>query len=325
MKYILVIYRKDKSGPAEGARVISESLKQAEVLPIFKSGWRLNFNMLIKNLIYQRQYHWIGFGFLPDVICFFAFFGASRISYLRGDIEENYKVDYGVYYKFISKFHFYICSKLDNVFVLTNALKNKILKNKTGIVPVVVPNFISSKQIEKINPSKNNVPNRIVVVGSLNKRKNSLEAVKISYILKQDYTFDIPVHYYGDGPLRNEIQDYAESLSVSINIHGFDPNYLSQIYSEDIVLHCSFSEGLSRSCMECLARNVRLISRNWAGCNELIRNGENGLIYNNEEGAAKMIFKYFVSGKVRKSFLLKHNELEEGIKKFVCAVKNDKI
>ena len=44
MKYILVIYRQDKSGPAEGARVISEGLKQAEVLPIFKSGWRLNFN-----------------------------------------------------------------------------------------------------------------------------------------------------------------------------------------------------------------------------------------------------------------------------------------
>lgn len=164
-----------------------------------------------------------------------------------------------------------------------------------------------------------------MVIGSLDKRKNSLEAIKISYILNRDYKFNIPVHYYGDGPLKNEIHYYAKSLSVSINIHGFDPNYLSRIYSEDIVLHCSFSEGLSRSCMECLARNVRLISRNWTGCNELIKNGENGLIYDNEEDAAKMIFKYFVSGRLRKSFLLMHNELDEGIKKFVDAVKNDKI
>ena len=285
----------------------------------------LNFNNLIKSFIYQRQYHWIGFGFLPDIICFFAICAASRVSYLRGDIEENYKIDYGLFHKFIANFHFYICSKLDKVFVLTEALKNKILKNKMGIVPVVVPNFISSKQIEKIDASKNNIPNRIVVIGSLDKRKNSLEAIKISYILNRDYKFNIPVHYYGDGPLKNEIHYYAKSLSVSINIHGFDPNYLSRIYSEDIVLHCSFSEGLSRSCMECLARNVRLISRNWTGCNELIKNGENGLIYDNEEDAAKMIFKYFVSGRLRKSFLLMHNELDEGIKKFVDAVKNDKI
>lgn len=139
MKYILVIYRQDKSGPAEGARVISEGLKQAKVLPIFKSGWRLNFNNLIKSFIYQRQYHWIGFGFLPDIICFFAICAASRVSYLRGDIEENYKIDYGLFHKFIANFHFYICSKLDKVFVLTEALKNKILKNKMGIVPVVVP------------------------------------------------------------------------------------------------------------------------------------------------------------------------------------------
>ncbi len=84
----------------------------------------------------------------------------------------------------------------------------------------------------------------------------------------------------GDGPLRPEIEDFinANNLDRQVILAGFrdDPERL--IALADLCLLCSMREGLPRVVVQYLAGGKPCVAADLPGLDEVLRNGENGVV-----------------------------------------------
>ena len=93
-----------------------------------------------------------------------------------------------------------------------------------------------------------------------------------------EYTLTI----YGDGELRQFLEDLAEELGISerVFLPGVIPDVAAQIERAALFLLTSYSEGVSNALIEALASGLPVISTDVpsGGTAELMTDGENGLI-----------------------------------------------
>lgn len=121
----------------------------------------------------------------------------------------------------------------------------------------------------------------IVGVGRLSSQKNfsllisAFASIADKYV---DYTVDI----YGDGPLREKLEELAKAkgLSNRVIFHGQVENLLDVIRDSAVFVMSSDYEGMSNALIEALALGLPVISTDHAGggAKELIIDGFNGLL-----------------------------------------------
>jgi len=91
----------------------------------------------------------------------------------------------------------------------------------------------------------------------------------------------VNLSFYGTGPLleKNQALAKAKIPTVEVNFKGFvtDRNEIYQ--NTDILIVTSETEGLSLAVLEALASGTPVIASNVGGNPELVRNGDNGLLY----------------------------------------------
>jgi glycosyltransferase involved in cell wall biosynthesis len=96
-------------------------------------------------------------------------------------------------------------------------------------------------------------------------------------LAKLDFSYEL--HLFGDGPLRQQLENEAKNLNINDNIfwHGVTPNVVDYMVDVDIVVQASLWEGLSLVVMEMMAAGRPIVTTPSAG-DELLQSGQEGLI-----------------------------------------------
>lgn len=193
---------------------------------------------------------------------------------------------------------------IPTVVAVSEQIKKEIIKN--GVSPQKVTVIDNGINIDKYCKSDDfssnlklqlNLPDKALIVGTLarlSKQKGInylLEAAKI-ILEKASNTHFLIV---GDGPLRNELHDFAEDLGIFENIHflGFRTDCEKLLKIMDIFVLSSIDEGLPMALLEAMATKKPVVVTSVGSIPKVIKNNENGFLVepaNSKELAEKIIY-----------------------------------
>jgi len=145
----------------------------------------------------------------------------------------------------------------------------KVRKKSTIILnPIGVKEYASEEK-----------ENRIVTVGRLEKQKNQKMLIDAIDALKDkhpEYILDI----YGEGTLRTELEEYIteKGLTDRVFLRGNAADIHHKIASAKLFVLPSDFEGLSNALLEAMMMGLAVISTACSGSDEIIRDGENGML-----------------------------------------------
>lgn len=143
---------------------------------------------------------------------------------------------------------------------------------------------IQSKSRVIPNPIKvycyaaNENPKKIVAVGRLAEQKN--HKLLIDAFFDISFNTDYELWIYGEGNLRKELEAYVKDKGIEKRIYF--PGNISEIHKNiadaRLFVLSSDYEGLSNALLEALMMGLPVISTDCSGVDEVIENGDNGLI-----------------------------------------------
>lgn len=165
----------------------------------------------------------------------------------------------------------------------SEGLKNISLKTDS-VTTIVIPNGIdtayfrpSDKSIEKDHFS-------FIFVGRLCEQKNLFFLIdQLSSLMKEVKT-PFTLNIVGDGPIKEKLQQHADSLGMSNRIqwHGWltKSKIVKLLQSSDCFINPSLCEGMPNAVSEAMACGLPVIASDVAGNNALIIDGDNGFLFN---------------------------------------------
>lgn len=147
------------------------------------------------------------------------------------------------------------------------------------------PEKVQKKSVIILNPigvkeyASEEKENRIVTVGRLEAQKNQKMLIDALDVLKgkyPEYILDI----YGVGALRQELEGYIaqKGLTDRVFLRGNAPDIHHKIASAKLFVLPSDFEGLSNALLEAMMMGLPVISTACSGSDEIICDGENGML-----------------------------------------------
>ena len=97
----------------------------------------------------------------------------------------------------------------------------------------------------------------------------------------RDQGVDFRAELLSSGPLRQRLESRAKELRLEtlVNFLGHVPDVAGEMRRADVIVRPSFSEGMPLSLLEAMATRVCLVVSDVSGNYDLIRDGENGLVF----------------------------------------------
>ncbi|GLX78192.1 glycosyltransferase family 1 protein [Thalassotalea insulae] len=134
---------------------------------------------------------------------------------------------------------------------------------------------------------------RLGSVGRMVSLKNQISLLRAVARLAPETQKAIEIHFFGDGPCLNELQQFSEEQLRSSNIvfHGMVANRNTIYNSFDVMVVTSETEGLSLAIIEAMAYYCPVIATKVGGNPKLVEHQRNGLLfeYNDDETLASLI------------------------------------
>ncbi|MBR9682060.1 MAG: glycosyltransferase [Candidatus Aenigmarchaeota archaeon] len=206
--------------------------------------------------------------------------------------------------KSIIKFTKWFFSKVDKIIVPSTSII-KILK-RYGIhkpMEVIMTGIYLKKRMLK-KKHKNEIP-LILHVGRICKEKRIDVIIKaFKKILKQR---DAKLVITSDGPDRERLEKLVDTLKIADKV--LFTGYISdtkrdQYYKDaDVFVTASKTETQGIVLAEALSIGCPVVVKNSLGFKDVIKNGYNGFLFNNEKGMIKSIFKVLDDASLRKKFV----------------------
>ncbi len=132
---------------------------------------------------------------------------------------------------------------------------------------------------------------KLVCVGEINEKKGQYIIIKA---LRELSSFRIPIllDFWGEGK-----ETYVEQLkqltglgdSIKISFRGFSNDIKNVLNKYDIGINPSVNEGFGRTTVEYMAAGLCVLALNSGANSELIRDGENGFLFENPNDLSKRI------------------------------------
>ena len=222
----------------------------------------------------------------PDaVISFYVYpmFFAQIISLFKNikffySERNDPRLEYGLIARVM---RWFVMKRTDGIVFQTNEAMNyfpEYVKNKS----TVIHNPVSVDENKYPLPTKTD--NRIVSVGRLVSQKNHKLLINAFNLIKDLYP-ETTLEIYGDGVLRNELQEYINKLNLDnrVFLKHSRPDVLDCIYGARLFVLPSLYEGMPNTLMEAMALGIPVISSDCpcGGPRELIEEGKNGYLFKN--------------------------------------------
>ena len=126
----------------------------------------------------------------------------------------------------------------------------------------------------------------MVTVGRLEPQKSYMRLLRIAKKLIED-GMDVELWILGDGTERNLLEQYVSEnkMQERVCLLGFHTNPYKYLRQGDLFVCSSLSEGYSTAVTEALILGLPIITTDCSGMAELLKNGECGVITENDEAA----------------------------------------
>lgn len=178
--------------------------------------------------------------------------------------------------------HIYTVSSVANY-----AFKKEFPNVKTPIG--IIHNPIDEKDIKKMAREVSKIPNtegriRLVSVGRLVEQKGYDRLIRVVNRLVHE-GYNIELWIIGSGPLEEELKTEITNYNLAdrIRLWGFQNNPYKFLVQGDVFVCSSHSEGYSTAVTEALILGIPIITTMCSGMDELLRDGEYGIITPNDE------------------------------------------
>ena len=191
-------------------------------------------------------------------------------------------------------------NRFDKILGVSQTVQRAFVKEFLNVhTPVgIIYNPIDSKQIRKmasegINDKKH--PIRLVTVGRLEHQKGYDRLVQIIHRLVKE-GFNLELWILGVGSQEKELEQFIQDnhLEKYIKLLGFHANPYKYIVQGNLFVCSSRSEGYSTAVTEALILGLPVITTDCSGMAELLKNGECGIITENDDEALYRGLKKFL-------------------------------
>ena len=212
---------------------------------------------------------------------------SKKIAWIHTDLIDNpWPVELGVYKNIEEEKIAY--SSYDKIVCVSQTAKESFCKlygNKERTITIYNPidvDDIRQKAGEKIN--RNNQTIHLISVGRLVPQKGYdrlLNAVKRLH--EEGYSFKLTI--LGEGTERNLLEEFISSNDMHsyVSLPGFVDNPYHEIAVSDIFVCSSRAEGFSLVIAEAMVLGIPVISTYCSGPNELLEEGQCGMLVENSE------------------------------------------
>jgi len=132
---------------------------------------------------------------------------------------------------------------------------------------------------------KNSFPSqscRLIYMAQLTEGKRPFDAINAIYLLKRlNYDVNLTILGSGSSEILNQLKYQTISLGISdcVRFEGYTDYFFSFLKTSDICLVCSMKEGFGRAAIYAMKAGIPVIATNTGGTPEVVRDGENGLLY----------------------------------------------
>jgi glycosyltransferase involved in cell wall biosynthesis len=142
----------------------------------------------------------------------------------------------------------------------------------------LLPNYIDCNKFYSDNDSKHErIADRILFVGRIDTQKN------LRAIIESVKACNVGLDIYGAGPLKDELESYADMIGADVRFMGTRPNdELPQIYrSYRYYILASLYEGMPKTLLEAMACGCVCLGTKVEGIEEVISDHYNGFVASN--------------------------------------------
>ena len=215
----------------------------------------------------------------------------KKIAWVHFDISKH-KINKKLYNNLYERFN--------KIFAISNECKKKLdeiipaVSNKSEVLFNIVSEDLINEMSESYVDFDDNYKGiKIITVGRLSKEKGQDLAIKALSKLKKD-RYDVKWYCIGEGNSRQEFEQLIKeyNLEGDFLLLGATSNPYPYIKSADIYVQTSRHEGYCLTLAEAKALNKPIITTNFIGAYEQIKDNENGIIVDcNENDLADAIKK----------------------------------
>ena len=200
----------------------------------------------------------------------------------------------GLYsYMMVSPSFQVLYNRIKNLVVLTDFAQNECLffnkQLNLNIRKIFNPSFIASRKVDEkeVKSIKKKYGDFIVMVARVDFPKNHEGLMKAMEYLYQKYNFNYNLVFVGEGPLRKQLEEYADQSPIRGNVYfvGNQPNPQNYYSAAKLFVLSTVSEGLPTVLIEAAYFGLPLISSE-ASTREILGANEYGLtapVYDNEK------------------------------------------
>jgi glycosyltransferase involved in cell wall biosynthesis len=221
----------------------------------------------------------------------------------RDSYQNKYGLDYqkisklSVYYWFVK----YVLQGFDKVVFVSNALKqfyilSELTKFQKGtVIYHGYPYLIRDKFPTKKKITSEGTIN-IAIIGRLIHMKGHRFALESFRLILTDYPNSV-LHILGSGPEEKNIILMCTDLGVKdkVRLYGYVENVNDYLASMDVLLVPSIGEAFGMVFLESFANKVPVVAFDLPAGNEIISDGQNGLLaekYNSYDLYRKVVFLF---------------------------------
>jgi len=170
--------------------------------------------------------------------------------------------------------------------IVANSESLKKMSEKVDPFPVhIIPNGVDTDYYRpgenQFEGSKDNF--KFIFVGRFQRQKNITFILDQIAALKCFEKKHFEVHFVGDGPLREKLQNKTKNLGLEEMVfwHGWlGKEALRSFYqSANCLINASLYEGMPNASLEAMACGLPIIASDVAGNNDIVRHGETGFLF----------------------------------------------
>ena len=213
----------------------------------------------------------------------------KKIAWVHFDISKH-KINKKLYNNLYERFN--------KIFAVSNECKKKLdeiipaVRNKSEVLFNIVSEDLINEMSESYVDFDDNYKGiKIITVGRLSKEKGQDLAIKALSKLKKD-RYDVKWYCIGEGNSRQEFEQLIKEYKLEENflLLGATSNPYPYIKNADIYVQTSRHEGYCLTLAEAKVLNKPIVTTNFIGAYEQIKNNENGIIVScNENDLADAI------------------------------------
>lgn len=166
----------------------------------------------------------------------------------------------------------------------TNINQNKVLVLKNIIDFESIENLSNIKEVELKKSFSIVTIGRLIEVKGYDRLLTSINEIK-----KINLEIDFHLYILGDGHLKSNFSQFIKenNLEDYVTLLGFQENPYQFLKQADLYVCSSYNEGYNTAITEALYLKIPVVTTNCSGMNEILNNGEYGIITENDTESLK--------------------------------------